>query len=82
MNRALLALALSLPSLAGAAETGQPAPVFPALEAQRGKVVLVDFWASCRNAARPSPPATSRRWRGRACADSSTPAMGTNQSPH
>ena len=46
MNRVLCAFALSLPLLAGAAETGQPAPLFPALEAQRGKVVLVDFWAS------------------------------------
>ena len=46
MNRVLCAFALSLPLLAGAAETGQPAPSFPALEAQRGKVVLVDFWAS------------------------------------
>jgi len=46
MNRILPALALCLPLLAGAAETSQPAPSFPALETQRGKVVLVDFWAS------------------------------------
>ena len=46
MNRILCVIALSLPLLAGARETGQPAPSFPVLEAQHGKVVLVDFWAS------------------------------------
>lgn len=46
MVRFAAVLVLSLPLLAGATEPRQPAPPFPALEAQRGKVVLVDFWAS------------------------------------
>ena len=46
MNRVAAVLVLGLPLLAGAVEPRQAAPSFPALEAQRGKVVLVDFWAS------------------------------------
>ncbi|MDB5973849.1 MAG: TlpA-like family disulfide reductase [Nevskia sp.] len=37
---------LGLLPAAQALESSQPAPSFPALETQRGKVVLVDFWAS------------------------------------
>ena len=37
---------LGLLPAAQALESSQPAPSFPALETQRGKVVLIDFWAS------------------------------------
>jgi thiol-disulfide isomerase/thioredoxin len=46
MKPAFAALLLLPPLLARAADAGQPAPPFPALSAQQGKVVLVDFWAS------------------------------------
>ncbi|MBV8063130.1 MAG: TlpA family protein disulfide reductase [Nevskia sp.] len=46
MNRVCALLVLSLPLTAGAVQPKQPAPSFPALDGLRGKVVLVDFWAS------------------------------------